>query len=135
MKFLTNYYFYEIKKIILGKIFYEKVLVEKKYYNNETLINKKRQQFIMKHLNTFLTFSIVNEIIKKLLLNNFENLEIVFSFRKKMNKNLKFSSLNQKTFNKFLLSCNIIKGNDEKLQNILTNYLKGRVLRNCEICD
>ena len=134
MKFLTNYYFYEIKKIILGKIFYEKVLVEKKYYNNETLINKKRQQFIMKHLNTFLTFSIVNEIIKKLLLNNFENLEIVFSFRKKMNKNLKFSSLNQKTFNKFLLSCNIIKGNDEKLQNILTNYLKGRVLRNCEIC-
>ena len=83
MKFLTNYYFYEIKKIILEKIFYEKVLVEKKYYNNETLINKKRQQFIMKHLNKYVTFSIVNEIIKQLLLNNFENLEIVFSFRKK----------------------------------------------------
>ena len=133
--FLSYYYLYEIKKQILKEIFSKKLILEDDFIG---LINEeehKKNYPIVNHLRKFHKFSIFNEIIIKLILDNFINLQIVFSIRKEMmNQSSKLNSLNKKTFRMFLSSCEFIKKNDNKIQNIIKNYLKDKTLHNHGVC-
>ena len=131
---ISNYYLYEIKKQIIKEILNEKIKIENHFYGVNNHINIKKNLSTIKQLQKFHSFTILIEKIKYLLLNNLKKLEIVFLFRREMKKNVKFTSLNQKTFNNFLESCYIIKKNDEYIQNLLSNYLKEKLNHNLEIC-
>jgi len=130
---INNYFLYESKKQILEEIFNEKIKIENHFYGFNNHINIKKYLSTIKQLKKFFYFTLLIEKIKNLLLDNLRNLEIVFLFRREMRKNVKLTSLNKKTFNNFLKSCNIIKNNDEYIQNLLSNHLKGKIIHNLEI--
>ena len=134
MGITTRYYLYELKKQILQQIFSKKIQLEDNIIGKTNFDVHKANLPIFTHLLEFYNFSIFIDIIKKLLLENCLYLQVVFSFRKEMNKSSKLNSLNKKTFIKFLDSCEKIKENDEEIQKLLKNYLVNKTLHNYEIC-
>ena len=130
---INNYFLYESKKQILKEIFNEKIKIENHFYGVNNNIDIKKNLSTIKQLQKFLSFTILIEKIKNLLLDNLKNLEIVFLFRREMKKSEKLTSLNKNTFNNFLESCYIIKQNDEYIQKLLSNNIKGKLNHNLEI--
>ena len=132
---LSYYYLYEIKKQILKESFSKKLIFEDDYIGKINIEEHKQIYPILNHLQKFHNFSIFTDVLNKLILDNFVNLQIVFSFRKKMmNKSSKLNSLNENNFRMFIKSCELIKKNDEKIQNLIKIFLKDKTLHNYEVC-
>ena len=137
LSLITKYFLYETKKEILNRI--------KSNQNNQKenfiISNRKnieKNLFIqIQEMKKFIHFLIFSQNTKYFIKVNLNHLENILSFTKIFTKS-KIGNMNNKSYKKFLITCNKVKLFDENIEKSIINYVKYRhqndkVIKNYEM--